>query len=42
MTWTRHSDDYSDRAEIMRLSDAAYRAHDAALAIARHLVEGGE
>ena len=31
MTWTRHSDDYSDRAAIMALSDGAYRAHDAAL-----------
>jgi hypothetical protein len=31
VTWSRHSDDYSDRADIMGLSDAAYRAHDAAL-----------
>ena len=41
MTWTRHSDDYSDRAEIMRLSDAAYRAHDAALIWCNRQLSGG-
>ena len=42
MTWTRHSDDYADRPAIMGLSDAAYRAHDAALIWSNRQLTNGQ
>lgn len=41
MTWTRLSDDFADRPEVLNLSDAAFRAHVNALVYCNRLLTDG-